>query len=250
MEEKKNVRRRPGGEPEPRGLDELLAQVAREQDIKDLPGFGKPIDLESYFKGGEEKRVSNQLLKDNNILPQHLQYRKDAENLRIEAERLLQRESEDLRQAVAAIEPIAQEFASSFPSLDSTIEFLSWRGWPFRHASGDRSSNPQTAVAVSIRFKEMVDRYNRKLNYLIDNYTNLLERANEAESNYRNQVAITGRLFNDPGSVKNRDHKSLIAAVQSEFPQYPAPPSDMENRIGRLHRPRFAIWCRWFLNRR
>ncbi len=50
MEEKKNVRRRPGGEPEPRGLDELLAQVAREQDIKDLPGFGKPIDLESYSK--------------------------------------------------------------------------------------------------------------------------------------------------------------------------------------------------------
>ena len=85
---KKRPLRKPDGRPEMRSPDQMLKD-ASESISNDLPTKNRKLDLDSYFRSGEADRVANRLLKDNGVLPQHLQDRKDAETLRTQAEETL-----------------------------------------------------------------------------------------------------------------------------------------------------------------
>ena len=84
-------RRQPDGRPEWRSVDELLAQAIAGEDFATLPGKGQPLDLSAYFASGPEHRIAGKLLKDNAVLPQTLQDRRDAEQLRTQASQTLPR---------------------------------------------------------------------------------------------------------------------------------------------------------------
>ncbi|HCR19394.1 MAG TPA: hypothetical protein DIU35_18100, partial [Candidatus Latescibacteria bacterium] len=70
------------------------------------------------------KIIANQLLKDNEILPQHLQSRKDAQEFLTSAKDLLEKESEELRLLLSDIESAAESFPLLFQSNQSLLDEL------------------------------------------------------------------------------------------------------------------------------
>ena len=52
-------------------------------EFDDLPGKGKPIDLDSYFKTPEDLRMAYHILKDSGYVPPELEMKKEIENLKV-----------------------------------------------------------------------------------------------------------------------------------------------------------------------
>lgn len=67
-------------------FDKLAEDKIREAiaagEFDDLPGKGKPLNLDAYFAVAEEWRVGVSLLKNSGFLPQEMQLLKDVEELR------------------------------------------------------------------------------------------------------------------------------------------------------------------------
>ena len=74
----KTIRRTPDGKPEKRTPDEMLRDAV--SDDIDIPGKGEPLDLKTYFRPDAEHRMAGKILRDNNVLPAHLQERKTQKN--------------------------------------------------------------------------------------------------------------------------------------------------------------------------
>jgi hypothetical protein len=91
MARTKPIIRRADGTRENRSPEQILAQVAADPEIKNLPGNGKKIDLHGYFTSDPSQRIANRLLSDNKVLPQPLQNRKEAETHKQEAAAQLER---------------------------------------------------------------------------------------------------------------------------------------------------------------
>ena len=83
------LRRKADGHPETLSLDDLLAKAVSDEDMKRLPGRGKPVNLRGYASADPTTRVANKILGDNHVLPQPLQDRRDAEKTLAAAEALI-----------------------------------------------------------------------------------------------------------------------------------------------------------------
>lgn len=69
---------------EPRGIEELIKEAMRKGEFDDLPGKGKPLDLEGYFQSPEELRMGHSILKNAGFVPEEVQLLKDIEAIREE----------------------------------------------------------------------------------------------------------------------------------------------------------------------
>jgi hypothetical protein len=67
---------------EVRGLEELIKEALDKGEFDDLPGKGKPLDLNTYFQTPEDLRMGFSVLKSSNFVPQEVQLLKDIEALR------------------------------------------------------------------------------------------------------------------------------------------------------------------------
>jgi hypothetical protein len=67
---------------EVRGIEELIKEALAKGEFDDLPGKGKPLDLNAYFQTPEELRMGFSVLKSSNFVPQEVQILKDMEALR------------------------------------------------------------------------------------------------------------------------------------------------------------------------
>ena len=67
---------------EVRGIEELIKEALAKGEFDDLPGKGKPLDLNTYFQTPEELRMGFSVLKSSNFVPQEVQLLKDMEALR------------------------------------------------------------------------------------------------------------------------------------------------------------------------
>ena len=62
--------------------EQRLEQAAREGAFDDLPGSGKPLDLEDHALVPAELRMGYRLLKNTGFLPPELEARREAADLR------------------------------------------------------------------------------------------------------------------------------------------------------------------------
>lgn len=69
---------------EVRGIEELIKEAMRNGEFDDLPGKGKPLDLEAYFQSPEELRMGHSMLKNAGFVPEEVQLLKDIESIREE----------------------------------------------------------------------------------------------------------------------------------------------------------------------
>jgi len=94
--ESRRSRRNPDGSPAIRSVDDLLAEAVKPESIEHLSGKGRPLNLAGYFHADPEQRVASRLMRDNNVLPQPLQDRRDAEVSRLRIEEALDKAQQEL----------------------------------------------------------------------------------------------------------------------------------------------------------
>ena len=124
------MRRQPNGQPEYRGLDDLLRDAVSDEEWAKLPGKGKPLDLGSYFRSGEEDRLANKILSDHGVLPPHLQDRKEIERLRAQAEINFERNLDGLTGIRDAAKVAIDPLIAPFDSIETFRIVTNIEAWP------------------------------------------------------------------------------------------------------------------------
>ena len=88
-----------------RNVDEKIKEAIRRGDFDNLPGKGKPLDLDAYFATPEHLRMGYSILKSADIIPEEMELLREIEGLkksldsstvRIEKKALRQQLSEKL----------------------------------------------------------------------------------------------------------------------------------------------------------
>jgi hypothetical protein len=69
---------------EARGIEELIKQAIARGEFDDLPGKGKPLDLDAHFATPEHLRMGYSMLKGAEFVPEEVQLLKDMAGLREE----------------------------------------------------------------------------------------------------------------------------------------------------------------------
>ena len=231
-------RRTPDGRPETRSLDDMLKQAVEGEDLTRLPGYGKPIDLKGYTTSDPETRVASKLLGDNNVLPQPLQDRKDAENLRQEADEYLKGEAEHLREMKHRIEPVAAVFTAPFPDRQAILDLLGTESWPsyLPEPTGADLPRRQTFKQTGRVLLEQISGYNRRIEVVVTQYLERLERYNDCVERVGKQISLAPGLPTGP-TVHTADlvqeEETARAKLESPLTMLPA---NIERRLERYHR--------------
>lgn len=208
---KKKPLRTADGRPEFRSPDQILRDAA--SDLSgDLPTKEKKLDLDAYFRSGEEHRVAHQLLKDNGILPQHLQDRKDAEDARSAAEAGLEqsvtRLSETTRD-LPALAAVVTGFVGDVHAIDAAFP-----GMPTPLPPPPGSVSARDADDALDRLIDTVNAHNQVRLDALASYREGLERANAASDRYHKHVQATGQLVPVyPGAIRTDIDARLNAAA-------------------------------------
>ena len=115
----RRLRRNPDGTPTTTNLNDILTEAASADAIRHLPGKGQPLDLHGYFHADPEQRVAGRLIRDNDILPQPLQDRRDAEIHREQVSALIEKTRLELSVRRFNIEQLGACLAPSEPQTDT-----------------------------------------------------------------------------------------------------------------------------------
>ncbi|MFZ5904299.1 MAG: DUF1992 domain-containing protein [Chloroflexota bacterium] len=59
------------------GIESIIREAMARGDFDNLPGAGKPIDLDTYFDTPEDVRAAYAILKNAGILPQEIELLQD-----------------------------------------------------------------------------------------------------------------------------------------------------------------------------
>ncbi|MDX2039672.1 MAG: DUF1992 domain-containing protein [Acidobacteriota bacterium] len=78
-------------------IEEKIREAMEAGEFDNLPGAGKPIDLEAYFSTPPDLRLSYSVLKSARCLPEEVELRKEIESL---TERLGRCSDERQRQSI------------------------------------------------------------------------------------------------------------------------------------------------------
>ncbi len=231
-------RRTPDGRPETRSLDDMLKQAVEGEDLTKLPGYGKPVDLKGYSTSDPETRVASKLLGDNNVLPQPLQDRVDAENLRQEADEYLKGEAEHLREMKHRIEPAAAALTGPFPDRQAVLDILETKTWPSYLPEPTDAELPrrQSFKQTGKVLLEQTAGYNRRIEVVVSQYLERLQRFNDCVDRVSKQISLAPGLPAGP-SLRAADlvQEEETARAQLESP-LTALPADIEQRLDRYYR--------------
>ena len=63
-------------------IDDLISRAMAEGEFDNLPGKGKPLDLDWYFQMPEDLRLSYSILRSNQFLPQEAELLKEIDGLK------------------------------------------------------------------------------------------------------------------------------------------------------------------------
>jgi hypothetical protein len=63
-------------------VEDQIAKAVRAGEFDNLPGRGKPVDLEAYFQTPEDLRLCYSMLKNADFVPEEVQILKDIDSLR------------------------------------------------------------------------------------------------------------------------------------------------------------------------
>ena len=62
-------------------VDKLIEEWLAENECEDLPGKGKPLDLDEYFSWPEDLRLGYSLLKNSGHVPEEVEQSREIERL-------------------------------------------------------------------------------------------------------------------------------------------------------------------------
>ncbi|MSS71440.1 MAG: DUF1992 domain-containing protein [Candidatus Latescibacteria bacterium] len=248
MDQKKPKFLRSDGRPEPRSVDDILRDAAARGEFDRLPGKGQPLDLEDYFASGPEHRVANKILKDNQVLPQPLQDRKEAEALQQTARDLLVREGQALQETREEIRQASLPLFGCFPDRPTAVSCLGLDVWPTCFAEPVAGPKPDTRQVVrqAEHLRRLVARHNGRVASILARYLDLLEQANVSIRRLNEQIAFKGNLRAGFQMMPLCDLAAREQEARAQFPALPALPEDLPGRIRAFFREtRQPFWKRF-----
>ncbi|GEM_PF-862642 len=250
MNEKNPKFRKPDGRPELRGVDDILRDAAARGEFDDLPGKGCPLDLDDYFADNPEHRIANRLLKDNKVLPQPLQDRKEAEALLQAARDLFAREARALQKAQEEIRGASAPLMACFPDRQTAVDRLGLEAWPSCFVEPAPAPRPalRRVVRQAERLRSLVAQYNGRVGALIGRYVDLLEQANRCIRRHNDRLALTGSLRAGFQMMVLCDVAARTQEARAQFPALPPLPEDLPGRIRAFCREARRPFWRRLLN--
>lgn len=234
------------GRPQHRSIDAAIKDAIDQEDLSQLPSWGKPIDLKGYFASGPEQRAANQLLKDNKVLPQPLQERKEAEILQQEAEIYLAREQQALVLLASQVAPIARSVTAPLPDRATLLEIIGLETCPSYLPEPVGAPLPKKTQFLNTAgfLVDMVARYNRRLEVIVSHYIDLLERSNACIDRLNIQVACSRHLLPNL-QLRSHNLERKAADLRSDLPPLPALPADLAKRLERYYKTAHpSVWRR------
>ena len=243
----KTIRRTPDGKPERRTPDEMLRDAV--SDDTDMPGKGKPLDLKAYFRPDAEHRMAGKILRDNNVLPAHLQERKDAEEHLKKAEEHLRHTTEKIAPLQKAIRSLAQTLIRTFSSDQEMYNTLGLNALPKNFhpdAETPPASDPDLLATIST-FDQLCKQYNAQVRGLTYRYLENLRLAHEnIEASKKRQLA--NRSFLPAyAPIAKIDIEAQKEYIQKHFPLLPECPRDWQSRLKTWQRSqKSTLWQRIF----
>lgn len=63
-------------------IEERIKEAMARGEFDDLPGKGKPLDLDAYFNTPEDVRMAFSILKSNNFVPEEVEMMKEIADLK------------------------------------------------------------------------------------------------------------------------------------------------------------------------
>lgn len=239
------LRRRPDGRPEIRSLDDMLAEVAHDDDVQRLPGRGRPLDLHGYRHSDPETRVANRLLRDNNVIPQPLQDRRDAERLEEQAAEVTRRGAEDLGRRRQEATDLRRRLCCVWPAQVAVEQVFGDvpDGWTEEATSAD----PSQAVALAADLAAAVERHNRQRAVLRRQVEERLTRAEALTKRINQQVSLSRTM---PPGVQRRpvDVERGLQRFDEGCPPLDEVPGNLAERLREALRaaaPRWWQRARW-----
>src|ERR1700730_13328071 len=68
-------------------VEKLIEQWLAEKEFEELPGTGKPLDLDEYFSWPEDQRIGLSLLKNSGCVPMEVEHLREIKRLNDELEK-------------------------------------------------------------------------------------------------------------------------------------------------------------------
>ena len=223
--------RKPDGTPELRSIDDMLRAAVTDEIYETLPGKGKPLNLDAYFASGKAYRMANKILKDNQVLPQHLQDRKDAETHRQTAEQMLAAETEALARAHDKIGDAARSLMAGFPDKQAFQDCFGFANWPFAFPAAGTRPSDRDLQPMAERVSELLRRYASRRNGMIRRYLACMQKANACIQNCRKYDRFSSRLQSSNTPPTPIDLPGLEADIRRQIPDLPTFPDDTMHRL-------------------
>ncbi len=243
----KTIRRTPDGKPERRTPDEMLRDAV--SDDTDIPGKGKPLDLKAYFRPDAEYRMAGKILRDNNVLPAHLQERKDAEEHLKNADEHLQRATEKIAPLQKAIRPLAQTLIRTFSYDKEMCEALGLNALP-ENFHPDEETPPASVsdlLETISTFDQLCKQYNARVRDLTYLYLENLRLAHENIEASKKRQLVNRSLLPAYAPIAKVDIEAQKEYIQTRFPLLPERPRDWESRLKTwLRSQKPTLWHRMF----
>lgn len=245
---KKPKLRTPDGKIEMRSIDEMLQAAASEDNMLNIPGKGKPLNLDDYFKPGDEFRVAGKILKENQVLPPHLQERKDAEELTAKAKLLLEEATEQIPQLRFELIQKFTLLLQIFPDQPACQQCLDIENWPEDFpAPTFQQISLKELFAHADQLTKDIERYNARIRNLIFRYTDTLKKAQENIASYHKRQMLSSTLTPHYNYLAPIDLQKEEQQIRSKFPQLPELPKDINARLKQWYRKTYPpSWKRFF----
>lgn len=245
---KKPLLRTPDGKRQIRSVDDMLKEAVSDETLVNLPGKGKPLNLKSYFAPGEEFRAAGQILKENNVLPPHLQERKDAEELIQTAQALFADSKEQIPQLRAEVIKELENLVSIFPDQATCQTHLGLEHWPQDYPAPTNTQVPIKKLIEAIpHITQQINRYNARINNTIYRYLSHLKKAQENIENYHKRQLLNTTLSPTYNYLPPINLDSKEQEIRATFTHLPELPADLPKRLKSWHRKVSPpIWKRIF----
>ena len=98
--------------------EERIREAMERGEFDDLPGKGRPLDLDAYFATPEHLRLGYSILKNADIIPEEIELMKQIEALR----KSLESEISEIERAA-----VRQQLSEKMTSLTMRLEILKSR---------------------------------------------------------------------------------------------------------------------------
>lgn len=241
----KTIKRTPDGKPERRTPDEMLRDAV--SDDTDIPGKGEPLNLKAYFRPDAEYRMAGKILRDNNVLPAHLQERKDAEEYLKKAEELLQRATEKIAPLQKAIRPLAQTLIRTFSNDKEICEILGLNALPENFHPNSQTPPASDLLGTTRTFDQLCKQYNARVRDLTYRYFENLRLAHENIEASKKRQLVNRSLLPAYAPIAKVDIEAQREYIQKRFPLLPEFPGDWQPRLKTWQRSQQpSLWQRMF----